>query len=508
MNFDHRPIHGSSRPEEKSKPMTWKRAFGSISLALLGAVFALGGRELLEQRRTVSTGDVALAHTPAASVQYVHNPVGSAIMEAPDLVEAAERSVNAVVHVTTKTTMNVRDPFADFFWGYRPPAQQFRQGSGSGVIISEDGYIVTNNHVVEKADRISVHLNDRRQFEARVVGRDPSTDIALLKVDATDLSPIPFGNSDEVRVGQWVLAVGNPMNLTSTVTAGIVSAKARNINLLQYDPAKDIFPIESFIQTDAAVNPGNSGGALVNTAGELIGINTAIASTTGAYAGYSFAVPVSIVRKVTSDLIEFGSVQRAYIGVNIRDLDPELAKQAGLSRVSGVYVSGITEGGAAQDAGLKEGDVIVRVGRIAVSNVPQLQEQVGRFRPGDKVPVTYMRNGREHVVDMVLRGRDGNTTVARVDRSSITVSLGAELAAASAEDLKALKIKHGVKVRALNQGKLRTSGIREGFVITHIDQEPVSTPADVERIVSSKKGGVLVEGVYPNGMRAYYGLGL
>ncbi|MDX9751269.1 MAG: Do family serine endopeptidase [Flavobacteriales bacterium] len=485
-----------------------KRALGYFAMALAGGLLALGIHDRIGER----TGPPAAADMAIDSTLPVHRTgwgTGTiTTVTMPDLVDASERTVNAVVHVTTETTVNVRDPFADFFWGYRPPQQQFRQGAGSGVIISDDGYIVTNNHVVEKADRISVHLNDRRQYEARVVGRDPSTDIALLKVDATDLSPIAFGNSDDVRVGQWVLAVGNPMNLTSTVTAGIVSAKARNINLLQYDPSKDIFPIESFIQTDAAVNPGNSGGALVNTAGELIGINTAIASTTGSYAGYSFAVPVSIVRKVTGDLIEFGAVQRAYIGVNIRDLDTELAKEAGLDRLSGVYVAGITEGGAAQAAGVKEGDVIVRVGRIDVNNVPQLQEQVGRFRPGDKVPVTIVRDGRESVVDMVLRSRDGGTTVVKVDRTAPAVALGAELVPASSDDLRSLKIKNGVKVRSLNNGKLRTSGIREGFVITHIDQEPVARPEDVQRILASKKGGVLVEGVYPNGMRAYYGLGL
>jgi len=275
--------------------------------------------------------------------------------------------------VTTETAVNVRDPFADFFWGYRAPQQQqLRQGAGSGVIISADGYIVTNNHVVEGADKISVHLNDNRMYEGKLIGRDPSTDLALLKIDASDLATVPYGNSDAVRVGEWVLAVGNPMNLTSTVTAGIVSAKARNINLLQYDASRDIFPLESFIQTDAAVNPGNSGGALVNVSGELVGINTAIASTTGMYTGYSFAIPVNIVQKVANDLLEFGSVQRAYIGVSIRDIDQVLANEVGLDRIRGVYVNGITDGGAAQHAGMKTGDVIVKVGSIDVNNVPQL----------------------------------------------------------------------------------------------------------------------------------------
>jgi Do/DeqQ family serine protease len=426
-----------------------------------------------------------------------------------DFTFAAERTVNAVVHVTTETAVNVRDPFADFFWGYRAPQQQqLRQGAGSGVIVSDDGYIVTNNHVVEGADRIKVHLNDNRIFDGQIIGRDPSTDLALLKIDATELTTVPYGNSDAVKVGEWVLAVGNPMNLTSTVTAGIVSAKARNINLLQYDASRDIFPIESFIQTDAAVNPGNSGGALVNTNGELVGINTAIASSTGQYAGYSFAVPVNIVQKVARDLLEFGSVQRAYIGVSIRDMDEALAESTKAGRIRGVYVNGLTDGGAAQSAGMRTGDVIIKVGAIEVNNVTQLQEQVGKFRPGNRVPVTVLRNGDEQVFDMTLRGREG-TAVAAVDmRGSATSSMGAELQLPSADELRSLGLKGGVKVTRVDAGKFRSTGIREGFIITSVDQVPVSDPVQLERILSSKRGGVLVEGVYPNGTRAYYGLGL
>ncbi len=429
-------------------------------------------------------------------------------MASVDLVPAAERSVNAVVHVTTETTVNVRDPFAEYFWGYRPPAQQQRQGAGSGVIISADGYIVTNNHVIESADRIKVHLNDRRIMDAKVIGRDPSTDIALLKVDAEGLEVLRYGNSDDVKVGEWVLAVGNPMNLTSTVTAGIVSAKARNINLLQNDPGRDIFPIESFIQTDAAVNPGNSGGALVNTNGELVGINTAIASTTGQYAGYSFAVPVNIVKKVAGDLLEFGSVQRAYLGVTIREVDQQLAEENGLGGIRGVYVNGLADGGAAEKAGLKAGDVIVRVGAVEVNNVPQLQEQVGRFRPGERVPVTVVRSGREQVLELTLLSKDGGRTVARSEGTNVRSALGAVFRDADAQELKALNLEHGVKVGTLEAGKLRSSGIKEGFIITRIDQEPVRKASDIERILGTKRGGVLVEGYYPNGTRAYYGIGL
>ncbi|MBK7381910.1 MAG: Do family serine endopeptidase [Flavobacteriales bacterium] len=482
-----------------------KRTFGYFAMGVAGALIALFLHDRFPQHGTEpSVSSSGNDHTP---VRYVNLP-GTGSSVAVDFTDAAERSVNAVVHVTTETTVNVRDPFADLFWGNKAPSQQQqRQSAGSGVIISADGYIITNNHVVEGADRIAVHLNDGRKYEATVVGRDPSTDIAILKVDASGLATLEYGDSDGVRVGEWVLAVGNPMNLTSTVTAGIVSAKARNINLLQYDPGRDIFPIESFIQTDAAVNPGNSGGALVNARGELIGINTAIASNTGQYMGYSFAVPVNIVKKVANDLVEFGSVQRAYLGVSIRDLDQELAKELQLDRPQGVYVNGLFEGGAAKDAGVHTGDVIVRVGVVPVNNVPQLQEQIGKFKPGDRVPVTIFRSGHENVVEITLRGREGQLA-ANTTKNEKVQALGAELRTASADELKSLRLKNGVKVAAVNGGKFRASGIREGFIITRVDQEPVVEPGDVERILNTSRGGVLLEGVYPNGTKAYYGLGL
>lgn len=483
-----------------------KRAFGYFAMGLAGALLALGGHDMLtEQDGIKRTGT-----TNIGPIRYVNLPAANGTTQpVVDFTYAAGQTVNAVVHVTTETAVNVRDPFADLFWGYRAPMQQqLRQGAGSGVIVSSDGYIVTNNHVVEGADKIQVHLNDNRQFEGTVIGRDPGTDLALLKIDARDLATVPYGNSDDVRVGEWVLAVGNPMNLTSTVTAGIVSAKARNINLLQYDAARDIIPLESFIQTDAAVNPGNSGGALVDANGRLVGINTAIASQTGSYAGYSFAIPVNIVQKVANDLLEFGSVQRAYIGVSIRDMDQQLAEEAGLDRICGVYVNGITDGGAAQKAGMRAGDVIVKVGTIEVNNVPQLQEQVGKFRPGNKVPVTVFRNGTEQVFDMTLRGKEG-TTVAAVDtRNMGAVSLGAEFSAMTKAELDALGLENGVKVTTINGGKFRSSGIREGFIITRIDQEAIKDPGQLAKLLENKRGGVLVEGVYPNGTRAYYGLGL
>ncbi|HEY0976311.1 MAG TPA: trypsin-like peptidase domain-containing protein [Flavobacteriales bacterium] len=482
-----------------------KRAFGYFAMGLVGALVALGGHDLIAKRNPSPISALPQSAPPAHFTSY--SPTMSAAGSV-DFVDAAERTVNAVVHVTTVAQVQQRDPFAEFFWGYRQMPQQQVKGAGSGVIISDDGYIVTNNHVIEGADQIQVHLNDKRLYNATVVGRDPSTDIALIKVDGTGLPTLAFGNSDDVRVGQWVLAVGNPMNLTSTVTAGIVSAKARNINILQYDASKDIFPIESFIQTDAAVNPGNSGGALVDAQGALIGINSAIASTTGAYTGYSFAVPANIVRKVTGDLMEFGSVQRAYLGVSISDIDQELAKQLDLDRLNGVYVKSTTDGGAAKAAGIKAGDVIVKVGNVGVNNVPQLQEQVGRFRPGDKVAVTVIRNGSENVMDMTLRGREGALSTTAVKRTEGSSALGAQLSSPSVEEMRALKIDGGVKVTNINGGKLRSSGIREGFIITRIDQQRMRTPEDVVKALENKQGGVLIEGIYPNGKQAYYGLGV
>jgi Do/DeqQ family serine protease len=480
------------------------RALGYLGMAVAGGLLALG----LHDRMSVSNTAVQTSGTStSAPVRFVNLPgEGGTAVSVPDFTDAAAKSIDAVVHVTTEATMQRQDPMA-FFWGYRQQAPEEVRGAGSGVIISPDGYIVTNNHVVENADKITVHLNDKHLYPATVIGRDPSTDLALIKIDADHLPTLSYGNSDDVKVGQWVLAVGNPMNLTSTVTAGIVSAKARNINILQYDPSKDIFPIESFIQTDAAVNPGNSGGALVDASGNLIGINSAIASTTGAYTGYSFAIPVNIVRKVTGDLMQFGSVRRAYLGVTISDIDQNMAKNLDLSVLKGVYVKDVMDDGAAKAAGVKSGDVIVKVGAMNVDNVPELQEQVGKFSPGDKVTVTLVRDGKDLVKDMTLTGRAG-TVASNAAPSAASAMLGAELAPAKPDELKALKLENGVKVVQINGGKLRSIGIREGFIITKIDQKPMNNPKDIEKALDGKQGGVLIEGVYPNGLRAYYGLGV
>jgi len=365
--------------------------------------------------------------------------------------------------------------------------------------------------VVDGADKLIVTLNNNKNYEATIVGRDPSTDIAVIRIDEKNLPAITWGSSEEVQIGQWVLAVGNPFELTSTVTAGIVSAKARNINLLgSRQTGEEVFPVESFIQTDAAVNPGNSGGALVNARGELIGINTAIASRTGVYNGYSFAVPTSIARKVSEDLIRYGNVQRAFIGVRINDVTQEQAKEKGLREVAGVYVNSLTAVGAAADGGMKEGDIILKVGEKPVKNVPELQEQISQYRPGDKVNVGVWRDAKMQNVMVTLRNREGAAELENFEaRAAATVaSLGADFVTPSESELSTLRITGGAKVETLNTGKLKAAGVQKGFIITKVDSEKVNSPEALSRILKGKSGGVLIEGVYPNGTKAYYGFGL
>lgn len=432
----------------------------------------------------------------------------------PVFTPAAEQTVNAVVHVMTKftTTQTYFDPFQGMFGGNgMQTVPQEQQAAGSGVIISKDGYIVTNYHVIEQAEEIQVTLNDRRVYKATLVGSDPNTDIAVLKIEDDNNFPyMNWGNSDKVKIGEWVLAVGNPFNLTSTVTAGIVSAKARNINIISGN-GSGVGAVESFIQTDAAVNPGNSGGALVNTAGQLIGINTAIASQTGSFAGYSFAVPSSLVKKVVTDLIEFGMVQRGYLGVNIQDVDADLAKEHDLDKLSGVYVLGVIKEGAAEDADLEEGDVITAVDSVTVGSVAELQEQVNRHRPGEKVTITYNRNGNVEKTVATLKNKNNTTDLLTKEdavNTDVVEALGATLSPVDAVQLQRLGIKSGVEISKLNTGKLRNSGIKEGFVITSVDKTPITTPDQLKELLESKKGGTLIEGVYSNGQRAYYALAL
>ncbi|MES2628745.1 MAG: trypsin-like peptidase domain-containing protein [Bacteroidota bacterium] len=479
-----------------------KRTLSTILAGTLGGVIAFAAFNY------VSSGKETLFNSQAP-VRFVSMPPVGEGGTAIDFTTAAANSVNAVVHVRTESIQQgYTDPWAYFFGG--APQNIPSQAAGSGVIVSDDGFIVTNNHVVSGATKVQVKLNNNEIYDAQVIGTDPSSDIALLKIDAKNLPFMPYGNSDQVKVGQWVLAVGNPFNLTSTVTAGIVSAKGRNIHILEGEPNSPIVPIESFIQTDAAVNPGNSGGALVGANGELIGINTAIASNTGSYAGYSFAIPVNLVKKVVNDLFEFGRVQRAFIGVNIRDLNRELVSEQNLTSYRGVYVTDVVKNGAAQKAGIHAEDVITKVGDVGVNNSTELMEQVGKYRPGDKVSVDLIRGGKNLQIPVTLQNQEGNLQLkAKVEEKRVELKdMDAEFSVANPEELSKLKLDNGVKVKQLNGGKLSEIGIRPGFIITRIDKEKVFKPQDIEAILNKKQGGVLIEGYYPNGMKAYYGFGL
>jgi len=425
----------------------------------------------------------------------------------PDLTFAASKSIDAVVHVKNTSIVKDSDSWAlQFFYG---DGSRKKVGTGSGVIISPDGYIITNYHVIENSTEVIVTTNDNREYEAEIIGFDEVTDIAVLKIKEKGLAAISIGNSDNIQVGEWVLAVGNPFNLTSTVTAGIVSAKARNINLLSDRSGSNVVPIESFIQTDAAVNPGNSGGALVNTQGELVGINTAIASQTGSYSGYSFAVPVNLVKKVMTDLIDYGIVQRGYLGVQIADVTQELVESKNLSNIKGVYVAGVVENGSAEKAGLKEGDVILKIGTKTVNSVAALQEEVGKRRPGDKISVTIRNSkGYESVKEIVLRNSDGETKLVSKEEVQKNAALGATFTELTSKDKEELNISYGVKIKSLNAGKLKSLGLQEGMIILKINNEAVSSVEQLTNKLNSVNRGVLLEIMTESGKRDYVGFGL
>lgn len=453
--------------------------------------------------------------------------------EGTDFTVAAENTINGVVSIKSYATPRgysrggnqggfFNDPFFEYFFGQpggdqrQAPQREENDGSsqrqtglGSGVIISNDGYIVTNNHVIDGAERLEVTLNDNRTFNATVVGTDPSTDIALVKIDAKDLPVIPMGDSENLKVGEWVLAVGNPFGFTSTVTTGIVSAKGRSIGSATHGRTMGI---ESYIQTDAAVNPGNSGGALVNLAGELVGINTAIYSQTGNYAGYSFAVPTSIVKKVVSDIREYGAVQRAVLGISIRDLTPELAKKEDITAVTqGVYIGDVSERSSAFEAGLQKGDVIVKINGVNTDNTAQLQEQVAKYRPGDKISLTYVRDNKQKTVEVKLLNNQGTT---KVTVAGSVTDLGCAFKKASEATLRQLGINSGVQVGDLKAGKFKDAGIRDGFIVYSVNDTRVASPDDIEKIYNaimksdSTDKVMFLRGVYPTGQRRYYAVDL
>ncbi len=450
-----------------------------------------------------------------------------------DFTVAAEKTVNAVVCIKSYTNRTQRggygnqggyDPFGgmfDFFFGQpqtpqqRTPRQQqksnepVQSGLGSGVIISEDGYIVTNNHVIADADKLEVLMNDNSSYDARIIGTDEASDLALIKIDAKGLSPITFGNSESVKIGEWVLAVGNPFGFNSTVTAGIISAKARSLG---QNGQKGGLNIESFIQTDAALNPGNSGGALVNLKGELIGINSAIYSNTGSYSGFSFAIPTTIVKKVMTDLKQYGTVQRAVLGCQVIELDAKLAKEKNITATkSGLLIAGVTDRSTAKELGLAEDDVITAVNNVTVHNHAELVEQLNKFRPGDSISVTFIRNNKSITKSGTLRNIQGNTTITKKGDFS---ELGCAFMKLTAENKSHLGISNGVKVTGIKPGAFKDAGVKDGFIITEINGQNVNNSDDVERIYNSimknndEDKVMFLTGIYPTGKKYYYAVNL
>lgn len=493
--------------------------FGSLLLAaVLGSVITIVASQWLVKDQSQGVKIEHINGVPASQVAYEVNEKGEVVPM--DFTGTAERVTKAVVHIrsvqerSTRNDSQIPEQFRQFFYDSPFENQRPQQSTGSGVIINKEGYIVTNNHVVEGAEIVQVTLNDNRELKAEVIGTDPDTDLAVIKVNVKDLPYLAFVNSDQSKVGQWVLAVGNPFNLNSTVTAGIISAKGRDINIIKSgsrgangQPGART-AIESFIQTDAAINPGNSGGALVDLNGGLLGINTAIASPTGSYSGYGFAVPSNIVSKITEDLIAFGTVQRGWLGINVGSVTSDLAKENDLDVNEGAYVSGYgdaPEKSAAKAAGIKEGDVIIKLDETPIKSSSALIEYVGRKRPGDKINVTVDRKGKTLVIPVTLKNREGSITTVKREEKPELASLGFELEDVDSKLLKRLDVNQGVKVKSLTNSKLKRTGMREGFIITHIDDVPVKSAKDVDEIIKKKQAGDLITfaGIYEDYPREY-----
>ena len=491
-----------------------KKAF--LILGLVAVSAAAGGLTAwtvsADRGGSVAYIEREVERTPALGTQFTSYQAE----QYPDLTYAAENAVKAVVNIEAiqQVEMPQRrggyDPFLEFFgipqdYGRGDGRPQYREqrAGGSGVIISGDGYIVTNNHVVDGASKLKVKLNDGRSFDAKLIGKDSATDLALLKVEAKGLPTLAFGSSDALRLGEWVLAIGSPFDLQSTITAGIVSAKARQLGAIPND-----FRIESFIQTDAAVNPGNSGGALVNTHGELVGINTLIKSQTGSYVGYSFAIPESIVRKVVVDLKEFGVVQRALLGVQFRVVDQDFldteGKELGIKDLGGAYVAAVVEGGAASEAGIRKGDVILDIDGVKIVEPSTLQEQIAKRRPNDTVKLSVKRDGKVKQFDVTLRNKAGKTELVTKEDVDVVDALGGKFADAGAKLCRELDIKGGVQVVGIKaDGILARARVKQGFVITHINDRPVYSLGDMQRMTEKVRS---IDGVYPNGRSASYTL--
>ena len=459
-------------------------------------------------KATVPEKEPVAVVTDAAGNTVEYRTVNLADSDYPDFTYAAESAVEAVVYVEvtvqSRQQYQTIDPFFRFFFGdeYAQPRSREQKGSGSGVIIRPDGYIVTNNHVVADATRIQVTLNNNQQYDATVVGTDPATDVAIIKVEAADLPSIPMGDSDALRLGEWVLAIGSPLGaqLRSTITAGIVSAKGRSIPDYSGE-----FKIESFIQTDAAVNPGNSGGALVNKKGELVGINTAIVSQTGSYSGYSFAVPVNIVRRVVEDLIDYGSVKRAVLGISMLSVDKKIADEMKLSSVSGVYINEVLKGSAAEKAGLRKDDVVVAIDGQKMNDASSVQAKVSSYHPGDQAEITFVREGKQETATVTFQAAAQQNGEADADGS--IAFYGARLKAASPETLKALGLRSGVEIVSMGSGKMAEAGAEKGGIIVYVNNELVSKPEDVVAKAKKASRAVYIEGVDPQGRAFYFGFG-
>ena len=473
-----------------------------ILIVLLSAV--VGGLTAFGVVRLMSGENMGVVHG-ADSVSF--RTVSLNHDNYPDFTYAAETCVDAVVYVKVSATQTIQQnpgSIFDFFFGFPQqgsPKQRELTGSGSGVIITEDGYVVTNNHVIEGATNIEVTLNNNQTYKATLVGTDPATDVALLKIDASGLPTIPFGDSDKLRLGEWVIAIGSPYDLRSTITAGIVSAKGRSMPNYTGE-----FKIESFIQTDAAVNPGNSGGALVDKNGNLVGINTAIISQTGSYSGYSFAVPANIVKKIVYDLMDFGSVKRAVLGITMQPIDDKIAKELKLSSLNGVYIVEVSKSGAADQAGVKAGDVLIAIDSTRITTPSSVQEAVSRFSPGDKAQLTVIRDGKEKTLEVKFKGTAQENGAETGDGA--VAFYGSSIKEASKETLKRLGLKNGVEIVDLGPGKLKEAGAVEGFIIQYVNDEAVKTPQDVINIVKKSKRAVFVQGVTPSGQTGYFGFGV
>jgi Do/DeqQ family serine protease len=472
------------------------KRFGSLFIAaVLGSVCTVASFHWLSKDDAAATKLEYLLGVPTAKVAYSVDENGKAFPL--DFTAAAEMVMPAVVYIQSTQDMdNTRelqstDPLREFFG---PRAQKGpSRSSGSGVIINGSGYIVTNNHVVQDADMVEITLMDNRTFKAKVVGTDPDTDLAVVKIDESGLPFLSFVDSDNAKVGEWVLAVGNPYNLNSTVTAGIISAKGRNINILHRNSGEGSTAIESFIQTDAAINPGNSGGALVALNGGLLGINTAIASPTGSYSGYGFAVPSNIVSKIVDDLINYGAVQRGWLGVTIGSVNSELAKANDLQVNEGAYISGFADKSSAKEAGIKEGDVVIQIDETPIKSNTALIEYIGRHRPGDKVNMLVNRKGRELTIPVVLKSRDGKIGLIKPEEIDAVSALGIELEEIDGKLLRKLDLDHGVRVKELRKGKVgRYTEMHDGFIITKVNDIPVNSVKEFEKIIKTKKKGDLV----------------